>query len=132
MSLKTLPSRVNYQPKLRIMPQISETPQQPGEPYFRFDVHASRSSARSKCGFDCGKQIGIAEWLEQESHRSLFERPPAGGLILMSGDEDGRNMMTSKLQFSLKIESGQIRHRDVQNKTVRATHAIRREKFFCR
>src|SRR5215471_5437548 len=92
----------------------------------------SRSSVRSKCGLDCGKQICIAEWLEQESHSSLFERPRAGGLILMSGDEDGRNIMTSKLQFSLKIESGHLWHRDVQNETVGATHAIRREKFFRR
>jgi hypothetical protein len=39
-------------------------------------------SARSKCGLDCGKQICIVEWLEQDSHSSLFESLRPDGPIV--------------------------------------------------
>src|SRR5262245_27967067 len=88
-------------------------------------------SVHSKGELDYPKQICIAEWFEQESHSPLFKRRRAGAFILMSSDEDDRQVKTSKPQFSLKLESGHIRHRDVQNETVRLAHATGRQKF-CR
>src|SRR5262249_11814048 len=89
-------------------------------------------SARSKGGLDCGKQICIVEWLEQDSHSSLFGRPRPDSLIRLSSDENNRNLVASKLQFSLEIQSGHTGHRDVQNETSGPIHATGREKFLRR
>jgi hypothetical protein len=89
-------------------------------------------SRRSKSGLDRRKQYCITEGLEQEAHNSAFERPRPRGPIRLSGDKDDRNLLISELQFSLEINSGHARHRDVQNRTFGPIHAIGGEKFFRR
>src|SRR4051794_38518892 len=89
-------------------------------------------SAHSKCGIERLKQRRLAEWLEQALHRALFEQAWPGGLVFVSSDENDRNRLPAKHQFSLKIGSGHARHRDVEDQTSRLIDAIRGEELFSR
>jgi hypothetical protein len=80
-------------------------------------VRVADRSPHSKCSIQSLKQGRVAEWLEQEFNGSLLERSPADNLVLVSTDEDDRNAVSAKLQFSLEIKSGHARHGDVEDET---------------
>ena len=62
-------------------------------------------SVSSKCNIDSLQQNCAYDWLEQESHRSLFKRSLPNSFVLLTGDKDDWKRWIPKLQVSLKIES---------------------------
>src|ERR1700754_5095204 len=92
----------------------------------RYPQHISRYLQRTEHpdrslhwngGIERRKQSRIAEWLEQTLDGALFEHTWTDGLISMSGDEDDRNLLPAKRQFSLEIGAGHARHGDVEDQT---------------
>jgi len=89
-------------------------------------------SVRSKRDIERLKQVRVAERLEQTRHGTLFERSQTDGLVSLSGNEDDRNLLPGKLQFSLEIRSGHAWHGDVENQAPRLIDVVGREKCFRR
>ncbi len=89
-------------------------------------------SPHLKCGIDRLKQRRITEWLKQALHGALFEQARADRVIPVGGDENDRNVLSTKRQFPLEIGSGHARHGDVKDQASGLADAIRRQKVFSR
>ena len=89
-------------------------------------------SVHSKGGIERLQQCRLAEWLEQALHGTLFEHAWTDSRISESGDEDDRNLLPAKRQFSLEIESGHARHSNVEEQTLGLADAIGCEELFRR
>src|SRR5690348_14915650 len=83
-------------------------------------------------GIDRVQQRRLAEWLAQALHGTLFEHAWTNGPISVTGNEDDRNLLPAKLQFSLEIGPGHARHGDVEDQTPGLADATGREKLLRR
>ena len=89
-------------------------------------------SGNSKRRIQCSKQSRVAEWLEQALYRSLCEQAWANRLVLVSGDEDDRNILPAKRKLILELGSGHAGHGDVENQTLGQAKEIGSEELFGR
>src|SRR5580704_18128309 len=80
-------------------------------------IHVAHRSAHSKSGIERLTQSRVAERLEQALHGTLFEQAWTDCFILVSGDEDDRNLFPANRQFPLEIRSGHAPHGDVEDQT---------------
>ena len=74
----------------------------------------------------------LAERLEQALHGPLFDQSRADGLIPLSRDEDGRNLLPAPPQFLLKVGPAHPRHGNVEKQAPGLLDAIGREELFRR
>ena len=81
-------------------------------------------SGHSKSGIERLAQSRVAEWLEQALHGTLFEQAWTNALILVSGDEDDRNLFPAKRQLPLEIGAGHARHGDVEDQASGPADAL--------
>src|ERR1700693_5228056 len=77
-------------------------------------------------------QSSGAEWLEQALHGTLSEQAWTNALILVSGDEDDRNLFPAKRQLPLEIWAGHARHGDVEDQTFGPADAVGGKKLLRR
>src|SRR5215469_751847 len=100
-----------------------------GQPHCTTPAVCPRPSFPIESYVDGLKQITVAERLVQELHSSLSERLLPDLFILLTTDENDGNRLPTTFQFLLKIQSGHLRHRDIEDQTPRLIHIIRREKL---
>src|SRR6185369_5041352 len=82
-----------------------------------------------KCRIDGIKQSGVAEWLEQTLHRTLFEHLWADGFIFLAGHEHDGDILLANLQFLLKVRAGHSRHKYIEDEAPCLVHTIGSEKL---
>ncbi len=88
------------------------------------DQQSGERSIQVKRRIDGFKQGCVAEWLEQTLHRALCDQSRSDIPICAGGDEDDRNLPSSKLQFALKVGSAHPRHGDVKDQAFGLADAI--------
>src|SRR5580704_4971616 len=83
----------------------------------RTEMSSSTTNTIGVAAGDTGD--GLTARLEQALYRTSLEQSWADGLILITSDEDDRNLFPAQLQFLLQFGSGHARHGDVQDQAVR-------------
>src|ERR1700686_2889363 len=93
-------------------------------PRLSWGARTRHRSGHSKSGIERLAQSRGAEWLEQALHGTPSEQAWTNALVLVSGDEDDRNLFPAKRQLPLEIEAGHARHGDIEDQTSGPADAV--------